>query len=219
MGRSENILGRVRRNLSNAKMLHTKIEDTFIYDEMQNAQNDIIVRFGKETSFNITLVDGTSDYSLVISSEKIIKGIKEIIFPTTWTDVSDYTIERKIGIEFVENNIWNEIIKTGATNTYPLWATVFDNTLKLNPTPGSEIADDVLEVWCFLSAAETTIGDAVAPEIDSYWDKAIEYYATAQFVPEKLSDKYEARYEKEVRQRSGYQHIKHQGVKQIGSAW
>jgi len=185
MARSSLIFGRVMRNLNK----FITVDDThsdFVYDDMNEAQKTIISRIITEQAFDITLVKDQEDYPLSAISGAI-RNIKDFILPDDWD----------IPIVLVDSSEWNDIIHSDVTSEQPLFATTFDNTLKLYPM-NNIVGGELLETWCYLQAPLTTIAEAVEPELPNIWDKAIELYATAQALSPKDAAPYMAQFEDQI---------------------
>ena len=185
MARSSLIFGRIMRNLKK----HIKVDSTesgFIYDDMNEAQKMIISRVITEESFDITLVKDQTDYPLSAVSGSI-RNIKDFILPDDWD----------IPIVLVEDSEWDAIFHPDVTSEQPLYATTFDNILKLFPMDAIT-GGETLETWCYLQAPLTTMTKSVEPELPNIWDKAIELYATAQSLHPKEATFYLTEFEKQI---------------------
>lgn len=126
----------------------------------------------------------------------IIGEIIEIIVPSTYTD----------NIELVSNDGWNEIVNKTYTAEQPLFATIFNRQIIFHPAPAS--AGDIIKLWVYQTDSLADIEEDVEPEVQTYFDRAIEFYATAM-LDEKNYAKYMELYEKEMEKHGGRPSLKH----------
>ena len=208
MSRRASILGRVRRNLVSQGILPSfasdKINDGWIYDEMQQAQDDIYSRVKIEHSFVITLVEDQTDYPLQISSDDVIDTIKEFILPTTYN----------YDLTYVKPDKWNNVIQSELSGIgQPTYYTIFEKTLKLQEAPTSTDAGDEWTLYVYLKRSLTDIDKDTDPEIDKMWDKGIEFYTTMQFLKGGPRRDFLNDYEDEIKNKGYMEHI-HTGEQQ-----
>lgn len=184
MGRSEKMYARVRRNLGNME----RVVATEIYESLQLAQQDIILRFsGLTKDIDVTTVEDQVTYVLQAN----IRAIKSIIKPTgdAWYRTTKYVMPKN----------WEEISRITLSGE-PLFWMFNDNMteLKLHPPPTTD--GETITLQCYMKNSDTEIAAGVEPEIEDYWDTCMVYYATSEY----LNDpKWLAMYESRV------QEIKH----------
>lgn len=190
------ILKRIKRNLGD---LADKYLDQEILDEMQEAQKTIIVEARcLEQLISISSQKGEKYYELKFVS--LIKCVK----------YDEKELELKSGREF--ELISSEI----GHSSIPLIAAYLNDTLMLCPPP--QESDKEIKVLAFLSNSSKPIARNYDPEIPENFDKAIEYFATAQFLqaPEKFN--YLQMYQVELKKYIPHQHLKNT-LTQVGGNW
>lgn len=173
--RKNKIYGRVVNTLQRILPSYDEIESE-IYDRMQQAQDEVISITQLEREFDITLIDGQSDYNLVINSKKIVGEIKSIVRGTNSV---------LYPITIIGNSEWDETINNTISSSQPLYATIFDNKIKLYPTPNSDVAGLKLTIICKMNGTNTEVVSNVSAidlEIPSLFDLAIEYFTIAHLL-------------------------------------
>jgi len=178
MGRSEKMYARVRRNLKGME----QVTATEIYESLQLAQQDIILRFnGLTKDIEVTTVEDQVAYTL----QDNIRSIKSIVKPTgdAWYRTTKYVMPKN----------WEEISRIEISGE-PLYWMFNDNMteLKLHPAPTTD--DEIITLQCYMKNSTTEIGDGVEPEIEDYWDTCMVYYATSEYLdPQYWLGRYENR--------------------------
>jgi len=216
--RTAKIFGRIWRDLKYRGLSNDDFTPQEIYEEMQSAQTEIFSRVLPEREYQITLVDGQSDYPLGIDTanpsnpKSNISSIKEIITPKSWS----------YDFEIVKNDSWNNIINDAtfrevvfgqtiyAVNVVnqPVRGTILNNILKVFPVPDANFAGDVLTLYCYLSDSDTEISKTTDPELPSQFDKAIEFFAVAQFLTGSNAAEYLQLFELQMRDKLPLLHRK-----------
>lgn len=207
MGRTANIVGRIRRQLKAKDVPYNRILQDELYEEMQIAQNDIILKTSPEYKHEIAMLLDESIYPLVVSDLPVIKSIQSFEIPEDW-DIDE--------IEIIDNQNWDEIVHATVSGSYPLYATIFANELRLLPAPGSEIAGDDLGVMTFLHSSPTEIGESVEPSVNPIWDLAIEYFVLDRVLPD---SGYYQRYVEQIETKKHILHVKHHQSRHQEPAW
>jgi hypothetical protein len=194
VNRSTNIKSRVFRNLKKYGLMNSDVQDPEIYDEIQQGQDRIISDAFPDKILTIALVDGQDTYLLttdnisVITSDnrENIASVKIIKVPSDWTaTIDDYGNKTLFGscFEVIPNKDFVEYVNAGVSSTgQPRAATIIDGQLKVYPVPTSDYDGDEIELYTYLSSSAGTIDANTIPEIPKHWDKALEYFATAQFL-------------------------------------
>ena len=201
MGRVANILGRIIRQ-ANKRTSSGNFESTdgnMIYDEMNEAQKAIYAEVIIEKSFDITMVTDQEDYILAsaVASVDCIRNIKEFIQPSAWD----------IPIAMADNKDWESLKQSDISDVQPLYATVFEKTLKLYPVNG--VDGETLEAWAYLRSPTTTLSSSSTdPELSGIWDKAIEYFVLAQILDGEDSRYFFALFKGEIEDKGATEHIK-----------
>lgn len=241
--RSTKIIGRVYRNLKNFGISHGDLTASEILDEMQNAQDEIIARAKLEGKANIVLKKDVQEYSLTadedlssVSTGKLnIRSIKGIVVPIDWHYKPLLIGNAEFANAITENWTYDDIISNydvpineahyqvgNAENiieiTQPLLMTVMANQLNVYPVPNDDYDGDILIIYAYLSSSITTITQEVEPEIPSYWDKAIELFASSQFVKEQDKGLYSQLFEKEIQTKKSIAHVKRHNLERK-KAW
>jgi hypothetical protein len=166
MSRSQYIFGRIRRVLRTKDISAEKFRDTEVYDEMQQAQNQIFARVNIEQDFTIYLNVGIGSYPLcnITDDRNVIGKIKTFITPSTW----------RYDIEYVPYQEWNYVINSGRFDqaSNPIKATIFNNNLLVYPLPQ---AKEKLILYTLIIGSMNDIDQYTDPDLRPMWDKAIEY--------------------------------------------
>lgn len=236
--RSTKIIGRVYRNVKSFGISHGDLTQSEILDEMNNAQDEIVGRAKLEGKANIVLETDVKEYDLVAGDDLElldsevkynIRSIKGIIVPTDWTykpllisnqEFTDLVAENWTSEELIKNynipiNQTNYSIAEAdnvSNVDQPLVFTILNNKLNMYPIPTSDYNGDIIILYVYLSSSITAITEAVEPEIPSYWDKAIEYYTTSQFVMNKDKGIYLQLFEKEIQTKKSIAHVKRHNI-------
>ena len=176
MGRSTNLLGRVRHNLVINGINLITVEDNDIYDALTKTQDKIIAeKKCLDRSVLLPLVINTTDYALTdledVNGNIIpIATIKGIIRPDTW----------EYPLDMVSARDWDTVLNDKRNSYYPsyyvssnqpLWFTVFEDMIKFYPAP---VATETLTLIAILSASYQDIDEDHEPIIQKYWDHALE---------------------------------------------
>ena len=157
-----------------------------------------------EISFTITFTEdeesGEIPESFDISTHTpcLIKNI----FPQ-WTGAED--------IIYVPNANWDEYSKL--TGSYPLYCTIFNNSIYFTPSPTVE--DDTVIIWAYKSSVKTTevMSSSVEPVIPSHLD-----YVLILGICSVFSEKFKEEFEYELSKASMLTHQKI-GEKTSRSNW
>lgn len=134
--------------------------------------------------------DGTNRTFTIPESSNIVRGSEQIFFNGILQVRNvDYEINDKV-IVFLhsilpvqeDSLIANWIILTDAGAGQPRIGTVIGKRLRVYPVPG-EIADGKeIELFVYQKTSQGIIDADNEPELDEEYDKALEYFATAQFL-------------------------------------
>lgn len=210
MGRTEKIFSKVRRNIH--KISERDIKDRIIYQTMQEAQKQIIMLTQcLEKEISVTTVADQESYDLLtyttgfISIERPIIGeIKSHKLPSTWNITK---------LDFITKEEYDQLDFIDYSSETPLKACVFNRKIYLYPIPTSAA---IIKLTCYLEDSITEISDStsstiVQPEIQVYWDKALEYYTTSELFDEPdIKEYWMNKFEKEIAKFEGKPHAKHQ---------
>jgi len=138
-------------------------------------------------------------------SELKIGEIKSYKLPATYSSGK---------LDFITKDEFDELANLDYESSHPLKACVFDGSIHLYPAP--QTSGEIITLSVYLEDSITQISDSttatkVQPEIQSYWDKAIEYYTTSELVDEPdLKEYWMNKFEKEIAKFEGKPHAKHQ---------
>lgn len=178
MGRSEKMYARVRRNLRTMD----KVVATEIYESLQLAQQDIILRFnGLTKDIDVTTVEDQATYTL----QDNIRAIKSIVKPTgdAWYRTTKYVLPKN----------WDEISRIELTGE-PLYWAFNDNMTELKLHPAPTESGETITLQCYMKNSTTEIEAGIEPEIEDYWDTCMVYYATSEYLDDpKWLGMYESR--------------------------
>ncbi len=201
MPRSKDILSRVYRNLRRFGISTESLQDQEIYDEMVLAQDRIISEIFPDKIIKITLLDGedtydlTTDYILPSSgsgellTERInIASVKVARLPQAWgssfnvSDLSNIS-ELPKGFYVIPNQSFVAYVNANPQQKgIPRIGTIIDNKIQVYPIPTLEEEGEEIKLYVYISSSAGIIDDDNEPEIANYFDKALENYATAQFL-------------------------------------
>lgn len=199
--RSEYIKGRVLRNLVNNGFSTSEVQDEEIYDELTLGQDHIISEACDDKIITITLEEDTDTYALSTDTKTVtrknIASVKVSKVPDTWRGPF-VVIPNKEFAEIVNNvNLadvdWTEAFTnwgwdefdfdiSSIKTTQPLIGTIINNQLKIYPTPNENYDGDEIDLYTYLSSSAGVIDKDNNPDIKNMWDKALELYATYQFL-------------------------------------
>jgi len=163
MGRSENMYGRVRRRL---KVGGVSLPE--IYESLQLAQQDLVLRVNPLTEdVAITTVEDQADYTIQAN----VRSIKAITKPDGdgWDDEVKYILPKN----------WDEITRLELSGEPQFWM-FNDNMTKLSLHPAPTTSGETITLQCYLKDSTTKIAAGVEPEIESYWDRAMVFFALAE---------------------------------------
>jgi hypothetical protein len=182
---------------------------------MQQAQKEIITRTSCiERNLNLTTVANQVSYtfSSLVSSDT--------------APVEDFTIENVIAptnyncpIKIISKKKYLELVRHDGTNPnigQPAFITNFGGSIYLYPKPS--LSGDIIGLWAYLYSTVANVSATVELEVQSYFDKAVEYYTISQF-SEKLSDKYYPMFLAEIDKYNLLPHTKDLEQRQIESNW
>lgn len=120
----------------------------------------------EEIFFNGVLQIRDTDYTIANKLVTIISGLIPVSIDT-----------------LVCNYIKNSAFGSNIVNTYqPLIGTIIDKRLQVYPVPNADYADLEIELMVYLKSSDTIIDKDTNPDPDPEYDKALELYATAQFL-------------------------------------
>lgn len=198
MARTKNILSKIVRNLQRYAIPIDAILDQEIYDELVLAQDRIISESFTDKIITIILKDGVGSYALTTNvidpllpepeERKNIASVKISKLPVGWTSsdgISDYgnIPAYPNGFNIVSNEDFANIINANQSKTgRPRIATIIGGSLQVYPVPNADVNDIEIELFVYLSSSAGLIDADNEPEVPNYYDKALEIYATAQFI-------------------------------------
>lgn len=201
MPRSKDILSRVYRNLRRHGIKADDLQDQEIYDELVLGQDRIISEIFPDRIVTITLISGEDTYDLttdfVPSSsgsgeatiERInIASVKVAKLPTGWSaseSVSDFNniIRLPKGFRVIPNLDFVNLVNANPDLTgRPKIANIINNKLQVYPVPTDEEDGKEIKLYVYVSSSAGIIDDDNEPEISNNFDKALENYATSQFL-------------------------------------
>jgi hypothetical protein len=211
MPRTEQIFSKVRRNLH--KISERDIKDRLVYQTMQEAQKQIIMLTQcLEKEITLVTVEDQESYDLVYSvtigedvkTYDIVGEIKSHKLPST------YSVPE---LDFITKEEYDQLANIDYETAQPLKACRFNRQLYLFPIPNT--AGDIIYLSVYLDDSISQISDStsttkVQPEIQNYWDKAIEYYTTSELVDVEEKEYWMNKFEKEIAKFEGKPHAKHQ---------
>lgn len=100
---------------------------------------------------------------------------------------------------FVCNYIKASYFGNSIVNTHqPLIGTIINKRLKMYPIPNADYDALKITLMVYLKSATTSLSDTVDPEVDDEYDKALELFATAQFLLPQERVYYESEFKREV---------------------
>lgn len=194
MTRSESIYGKVIRNVEKYRKF-SDADFAFIWDEINSAITEIISRVIIQKSIEIPLGSDQSDYDL----QAYVRSIAAILRPEIWTE--------QISIVTKEN--WDRITHIDSASIQPLWGTIYESKVRFYPVSNLPytVAEDTegtqkITAICDLKAPSVIVSATVEPEIPNIWDKAIEFYATAQFLAGDEETKYLLYFDQQVKEKA-----------------
>jgi hypothetical protein len=170
--------------------------------------------------------------TLFVIPEDIVEDSEEILF-------NGITLERNVGYTIVNstitilgtvipnsddsltcNYIKRSTMANAIVNTQqPLLGTIIGGRLKVYPVPDSSYDGDEIKLWVYKKSGGSSISSTVEPEVDPEFDKALEYFALAELIPDrKISMSYKADFNSEVEEKAGLSHRKTHNL-QRASVW
>lgn len=158
---------------------------------------------GVNTAFELPHLPVTNSEEIFLNGVRWVRGV-------------DYTIVNR-GITVISSVIPNTIVYGGfgddtfvanyiedsfygnqlVTTKQPLIGCILNKRLKVYPIPDDTYEGVEMKLMVYLKSGTTVISKTVDPEADKEWDKAIEVYATAQFLIGKDRQQYLAEFEYE----------------------
>lgn len=186
--RSQNIKGRVLRNLRNYNLTTSVVLDEEIYDELTIAQDRIISDIFPDKIISITFIENEDTYPLTTDIEEPIErqniaSVKIIKSPTNSNNDYDNLGFFKPYFEVLSNTDFVNIVNsTNNLTGTPRIATIIENKLKVYPIPDLEASGETIDLYCYLSSSQGIINNDNNPELPEMFDKALELFATAQFL-------------------------------------
>lgn len=205
MSRSKVLLGRVLRNLKRYGLKENETLDDEIYGELNIAQNHIISHIQPSSLIKITLETNKEYYPLVsntvgnppITKSNII-SIKIVSLPPELEGTFDVVSN----VEFVDAIVEKRVLPTGK----PSVGTIIDGQLRVRPIPTVEYNGKSIELYVYKKMATTTISETTLPEVGEEFDKALELYATAQFLIGRDRNQFLSEFSMELRRLSPLTH-------------
>jgi hypothetical protein len=184
---TENVLRKLRQH--NVKT--TDISPGDVIATLNQAQDNIISEVQPRKTIVIELQTGIDSYPLstdtgIPISRKNIAKISVGKLPGGWTSSSsDFNNQGffPAGFNIIPDNKFAECINSSSVTTgRPVIGTVIDNQLKVAPAPAGDYDGDEIELYVNISSAATKITQTVEPELEAYWDNALELFTLAQFL-------------------------------------
>jgi len=179
MSRSGRILGRVLRNLRNRGIPESRVLDEEIYGELTAAQNTIISNTQPSIIIKIILEKDKEDYSLIEKLEGDTAIEKKNIISVKVAKYKDYP---SITFDIVNNVEFVNSLTIFPEKGLPRIGTIINDKLKVRPIPDEANNNKILELYCYKKFSLTNISKNNEPEVGEEYDKALELYATAQFL-------------------------------------
>lgn len=215
MGRATIIKSAVIRNLKRAGIGPNDVLDEQIYDELLNGQNHIISETNPDAKITIVLQDEKSEYELatgdVVHDRSNVVSVKVAKRPASFLNNTFEIVSTREFVERVNRSI--------TTTGQPIMGTIRDRKLEVWPVPDNDMDGEEIILYVYLSSSQAIeISDTEDPELAPEWDKALEYYATAQFLDSPQKDNYDARFERELNRLKGTVHRKSKNM-QAPSVW
>lgn len=146
---------------------------------------------------------------------KNIASVKIIKLPTDWastesmSDFGNITMFPR-GFEIVPNDKFVEALNSNPNlSGRPRIGTIINGELKVYPVPRAEDEGEELELYTYLSSSAGVIDDTNEPEIMNMYDRALEYGATAPFLPGETEGYYMQKYQAEIKRLKPIQNRKH----------
>ena len=179
MSRSERILGRVLRNLRNRGIPEGRVLDEEIYGELTSAQNAIISNTQPSIIIEIDLKKNQEDYFLLekLAGNTTIEK-KNIIS----VKVAKYKDNPNIIFDILNNIEFANSLTIFPEKGLPRIGTIINDKLRVRPIPDEASNNKILELYCYKKYSLTNIAKNNEPEVGEEYDKALELYATAQFL-------------------------------------
>ncbi len=151
------------------------------------------------------------DYGVALNSEKIyLNGVYQIRnidyaisgnIVTILHNILPLPTDEYVAI-WITDNKQTQSIKT------PSIATIINNKLKVYPKPDLSIDGSEIELIVYRKTSTKAIDDNNEPEIGEEFDKALEYYVTAQFLIGDARNLWQSYYEREI---AKIAHLTHKG--------
>lgn len=219
MNRSTNIKSRVYRNLLKLGFKNSDVVDEEIYDQIQQAQDNIIADAFPDMKVTIAIEDGVTDYLLSSDTtdpkvRRNVASVKVIEIPSSWTStIDDYGNTNLLGgdiFPIVSNKDFADYKNnSNLGDGQPRVGTIVDGTLIMYPTPDDTVDGDELTLYCYKSSSAGSIDKDTVPEISEFFDKAMELYATSQFLVSKERAQWLLEFEEEMKKKRPIQNRKH----------
>lgn len=141
-----------------------------------------------------------------MSTRYNIASIKIVKVPSTWT----YKFELVSMQEFIDRI--NSEDFTSVSN--PVMGTIAGGSFLLYPAPS---ASEDLEIYITLASSTQDIDITTEPELGAEWDKCLEWFVTAQYLPERERVFFENKYNAELKRLRGLNHRKEFTLFRAGS--
>ncbi|MGD8777741.1 MAG: hypothetical protein PVH88_02135 [Ignavibacteria bacterium] len=173
-GERSNILaGNVYNNIEGYGIRNISIPN--IYSKLTQAQNYIISEAMPIEIFEVTTVKDHEEYLLEFNDSTIELKIRKIINPSAWREK----------IITCDLNEFEELKRENFIYRQPVKAIIIKGVLHLIPAPGE--SDLKIKLYAMLTGSNinTKINKETDPILKTFWDDALEYYATEKSVPVK----------------------------------
>lgn len=231
MARTAKILSRVYRNLRRHGIDTNNLIDQEIFDELELGQDHIISEAFPDKIITIALIAGEDTYDLTTDPvtpssgsgeatiERInIASIKIAKLPAGWSSGSsddDFSsiIYIPKGFKIVTNTDFVKLLNSNPDLTgRPRIGTVIDNKFKIYPVPTEEEEGKEIDLYTYLSSSAGIIDDENEPEVKNTFDKALENYASAQFLSGEERSQYMNDFLADVKRLKPIQNRKHHNL-------
>lgn len=196
MSRSQNILGKVLRNLKRHGVTESQVQNEEIYSELSAAQNNIISNSNFDKVIKLTLVNGVDTYRLSTSPdidnlddsmdvEEIMEAVEDYVADERRLNISSVKAIKSSwrgSFEVISNQEFAQITSLITSYSKPRVATFIDNKIKIFRIPTVEDVGKTIEFYVSLNSSTRDINEDTSPEIPEVFDKCLEAFATAQFL-------------------------------------
>jgi len=127
------------------------------------------------------------DSQILAGSEQIfLNGVLQIRdkdYTISGNTITMITLLPDTGDTLYGNWIENStIISAFVTSGQPIIGTIIGKRLKVFPIPDSDVDGKTIDLYVYQKSSANVIDENNEPEVDDEYDKALEYFATAQFL-------------------------------------